>query len=242
MHVTCTNCGARYAVEATAIGPAGRTVQCVRCSHRWFQKPDAPTTLEAPPGATPGPAMDGPATPVRPAVPDFVIRPPAQGAGLPAISPPPDKSRWGTWVAVVIGLVVLLGAAAYAYRGEIKARLPAEWRTLLNVDAVRGLLTSRAKAARPATPIGARLALDVGASKVELVDGRYVVQGEVVNSGTAAGSTRALKLVFRAGEEIVGERTLPLVEGPIAPGGRAGFTLPLDEPPAGTTNIVPTID
>jgi predicted Zn finger-like uncharacterized protein len=229
MHVTCTNCGARYAVEATAIGPAGRTVQCVRCNHRWFQKPDTP-------------AAPKPATPIRPAAPDFVIRPPAQGAGLPALTQPPGKSRWGTWVAVVIGLVVLLGAAAYAYRGEIKARLPSEWRTLLNVDAVRSLLASPAKAARTAAPIRARLTLDVGASKVELVDGRYVVQGEVVNTGGAAGSTRALKLVFRAGEEVLGEHTMPLVEGPIAPGGRASFRLPLDEPPAGTTNIVPTID
>lgn len=233
MHVTCTNCGARYAVEATAIGPAGRTVQCVRCSHRWFQKPDAP--------AAPDAEMDRAAAPIRPPVPDFVIRPPAHGGGLPAVTPPQDRSRWGTWVSVVIGLVVLLGTAAYAYRGEIKARLPSEWRTLLNVDAVRGLLTPRAKAARTAAPVAARLALDVGASKVELVDGRYLVQGEVVNTGTAAGSTRALKLIFRAGEEILAEHTMPLVEGPIAPGGRASFRLPLDEPPAGTTNIVPTI-
>jgi len=236
MHVTCTNCGARYAVEATAIGPAGRTVQCVRCNHRWFQKPDTPGT------STHGPAAHGSAAPVRPAAPDFVIRPPAQGAGLPVVAPPPARSRWGTWLAVVIGLVVLLGAAAYAYRGEIKARLPSEWRTLLNVDAVRGLLTSPAKAARTAAPARARLALDVGASKVELVDGRYVVHGEVVNTGTAAGSTRALKLVFRAGGEILGELIMPLVEGPIAPGGRVSFRLPLDEPPAGTTNIIPSID
>ena len=39
MHVTCPNCGARYAVDPLAIGPAGRTVQCARCSHRWRAAP-----------------------------------------------------------------------------------------------------------------------------------------------------------------------------------------------------------
>jgi len=35
MHVTCSNCGARYIVDPLAIGPTGRTVQCARCNHRW---------------------------------------------------------------------------------------------------------------------------------------------------------------------------------------------------------------
>src|SRR5262245_6655204 len=37
MQVTCPNCRARYAVDPLAIGPAGRMVQCVRCSQRWFE-------------------------------------------------------------------------------------------------------------------------------------------------------------------------------------------------------------
>ena len=230
MHVTCSNCGARYAVDATAIGPTGRTVQCVRCSHRWFQKIE------------PVPAVASPAAPRAPAVPDFVIRPPQSGAGLPALTTPPRKSRWGTWLAVVVGLVVLLGMAGYAYRGEIKARLPAEWRTLLNVDALRGMFSTSAKAARTVPAEGARLGLDIGASRIEFADGRYVVRGEIVNGGNAPGSTRSLRLVFRAGDEVLGEQTLPLVEGPIAPGARTSFSVALDEPPPGTTNIVPTID
>ena len=233
MHVTCSNCGARYAVDATAIGPAGRTVQCVRCNHRWFQK------VETAPPAEPlaAPRVTAPST-----APDFVIRPPAPGAGLPALTTPPRKSRWGTWLSVVIGLVMLLALAGYAYRAEIKARLPAEWRTLLNVDALRGVFSTSAKAARTMPFEGARFGLDVGASKIEFTDGRYVVHGEIVNGGNAPGSTRSLKLVFRAGEEVLGEQTLPLAEGPLAPGARAGFSVVLDEPPPGTTNIVPTID
>ena len=35
---------------------------------------------------------------------------------------------------------------------------------------------------------------------------------------------------------------MPLIEGPIAPGARMSFKLPLDEPPSGATNIIPTVD
>ncbi len=77
---------------------------------------------------------------------------------------------------------------------------------------------------------------------IAVIDGRYVVPGELINTGTAPGSTRRLKLVFRAGEQVLAERAMPLVEGPIAPGARRSFSLPLDEPPSGATNIVPTVD
>jgi hypothetical protein len=64
------------------------------------------------------------------------------------------------------------------------------------------------------------------------------VRGELVNSGRAAGSTSTLKLVFHKGDTVLGERTYPLVEGPLAPGARLGFSQMLDDPPDGTTNIV----
>lgn len=222
MQVTCSNCGARYAVDPTAIGPTGRTVQCVRCNHRWFQE------LDPPPATTGGPADTTPAPSV--AVPDFVIRPPTPGSGLPAVIAPP-KRNWGTWIAAAIVFVVLFGGAGYAYRDAIKSRLPASWRTMLHLDA-----------AAHDTPARAHVGIDMAATKIDLVDGRYVVQGELVNTGTAPGSTSRLKLVFRAGSEILAERALPLIEGPIAPGARMSFSLPLDEPPSGATNIVPTVD
>jgi predicted Zn finger-like uncharacterized protein len=228
MQVTCPNCGARYAVDPLAIGPIGRTVQCARCSHRWFEKvksaPAAPPPRERP-------------------VPDFVIRPPSQyHSGLPVIARPQPRVHWGRWVAALAVLVLVLGAAAFAYREEIGNRLPPEWRAILSLDPVRGLFASPAKAMRPVLPDPARLEIDLAASKVELVDGRYVVRGEVVNSGGSAASTTTLKLVFRKGEDVLGERTYPLIEGPIAAGGRLGFSRPLDDPPDGTTNIVPIVE
>lgn len=228
MQLTCSNCGARYAVDPLAIGPTGRTVQCVRCSHRWFQKPDALPAAATASDSTPAPAT---------AVPDIVIRPSPPGAGLPALTTPPapKKRNWGAWIAYAIVLVVLLGGAGYAYRDQIKARLPASWRTMLHLDA--------ANATQNATQIArARVGIDMATTKIDLIDGRYVVAGELINTGTAPGSTRRLKLVFRAGEQVLAERAMPLVEGPIAPGARRSFTLPLEEPPSGATNIVPTVD
>jgi len=227
MQVTCPNCQARYAVDPLAIGPLGRTVQCVRCQHRWFEK------IEAAPDSPP-------AAPERP-VPDFVMRPQSHyTAGLPAIAEPRPRIHWERWIAAVVMLVLVVGAAAFAYRDEIRATLPAEWRAILGSDAARTLLAS-AKPVRTAEPEQARLEIDMAASKVELVDGRYVVRGEIVNSGGAAASTRTLKLVFRNGDDVLGERAYPLPEGPIAPGARLSFSKPLDDPPDGTTNVVPTV-
>ena len=228
MQVTCPNCGARYAVDPLAIGPTGRTVQCARCSHRWFETikpaPAAPST--PPPSARPAP--------------DFVIRPqPHYSAGLPAIATPRPKIHWRRWATALVVLVFMVGAAAFAYRHEIRSRLPTEWRAILSLEAARGLFASPAKAIPTATP---RLEIDLAASKVELVDGRYVVRGELLNSGRAAASTTALRLVFRKGDDVLGERVYSLVEGPIAPGGRLSFSRPLDDPPDGTTNIVPIVE
>ena len=129
MQVTCPQCGARYAVDPSAIGPSGRTVQCARCSHRWFE------TVEAAPAASPLSPPD-----VRP-VPDFVIRPPSSyHSGLPAIARPPAKSRWGRRLTAILVLLVVLGAATFAYRDEIKRNLPPHWQAYFDLDAIRGLL------------------------------------------------------------------------------------------------------
>jgi predicted Zn finger-like uncharacterized protein len=231
MQVTCPQCGARYAVDPLAIGPTGRTVQCVRCSHRWFEK------IKAAPAVSPSPR------PAERPVPDFVIRPQSHySAGLPAISPPRPTAHWGRWIAALVVLVLVVGTAAVAWRDEIRDRLPAGWSALLSLDAMRGAAAPPGKAMRTAPSDQPRIELDLANSKVELVDGRYVVRGELLNSGRAAGSTSMLKLVFRKGDDVLGERAYPMTEGPIAPGGRLGFSHPFDDPPDGTTNIVPTVE
>jgi predicted Zn finger-like uncharacterized protein len=232
MQVTCPQCGARYAVDPSAIGPSGRTVQCARCSHRWFE------TVKAAPAAPPLPPPDE-----RP-VPDFVIRPQSHySAGLPAISPPRRTVHWDRWIAAAAALILVVGGAAFAWRDEIRDRLPPGWSAFLSLDGARGLFASPAKAMRTtAPPEEARIELDLANSKIELVDGSYVVRGELFNSGRAAGSTSTLKLIFRKDNDVLGERAYPMTEGPIAPGSRLSFSRPFEDPPDGTTNIVPSVE
>jgi predicted Zn finger-like uncharacterized protein len=47
MRIICPNCDAHYEIEASAIPPGGRDVQCSACGHFWFQ----PSAHPAPAGA-----------------------------------------------------------------------------------------------------------------------------------------------------------------------------------------------
>jgi predicted Zn finger-like uncharacterized protein len=219
MQVICPSCGARYAVDPSAIGPIGRTVQCARCHHRWLETIEDATVAALPPRPAGRPA------------PDFVFRPqPHSGAQLPAVTKPRAHARWGRWITAAVVLLAAT-AAAFVYRDEIASQLPSQWHTILSFHA-----------ARAAVPDPPQLEVDMAASQVELVDGHYVVSGELVNWGGQEGSTTSLRLVFRKGEDVLGERVYSLVEGPIAPGGRLSFSWPLDDPPEGTTNIVPIVE
>jgi hypothetical protein len=173
----------------------------------------------APPPASPLPAPS-------PDAPNYV-------ANLPAVIAPKPKVHWGRWATGALALVLAAGAVAFAYRDELKSRLPGQWRTLMAET------TATPKRVQPQGP---RVELDMATSSVELADGRYVVRGQLINAGTAPGSTTVLRLVFRKGDDVLSERTYPLVEGPIAPGQRLSFTRPFDDPPDGTTNVVPSVE
>ena len=225
MLVTCSNCAARYAVDPLAIGPGGRTVECARCHHRWFQRVEAP-----------------------PPPPDLVIRPPTPGvrAQLPAVIEPKPDLGLSRVLAVAVVVVVLLAAAAFAFRQEIMAMVTNEASIGRPVSVAAAPpaqpRSAPAKITMPEPPARAQLEVDLAASRVELVDGRYVVQGEIVNTGQAIGSTSTLKLTFKKDDDVLGERSYSMVEGPIAPGARLGFRQTLDDPPAGTTDIVPAVE
>lgn len=262
MQVACPNCGARYLVDPAAIGPTGRTVQCSRCSHRWFKTIDPPSAPfgEYPPQARP--------------VPDFIIRPQIYGGGLPAIATPRGTPRWVKVVTGIAVLIVLFGGVAFAFKDELLPLLPPNVRQALGIEvtlptaeapaaavspaavpratapaapkpsarAAAPTLTQAPSAATPAESGAIELEVDLAASKVEFTDGHYVVRGEIVNKGKAEASIHALKLLFKKDAVVLGERFYPLFAGPVQPGGRQPFSQILDDPPAGTTDIVPTVE
>ena len=197
-------------------------------------------------------------------MPDLVIRPPSRAASslggnsLPAVIAPPSPFNANRILAASgFALVVVLALAVFVFRNDIVGLLPGEWRHMLQSD-TSGLAVNAASAAPAAVapmvaaapsapppaalPATAKLEIDLAKSKIELVDGRYVVQGEIVNSGRAVGSTRSLTLVFKNQDAVLGKRAFALVRGPIAPGARMPFSQTFDEPPAGTTDVVPTVD
>lgn len=62
MRIICPNCSAQYEVEAAAIPPEGRYVQCSACGHGWLQPSMAPAPAAGPePGGADidAPAADG---------------------------------------------------------------------------------------------------------------------------------------------------------------------------------------
>ena len=193
MEVTCPNCGARYAVDPLAIGPAGRTVQCARCSHRWFE------TIKAAPAASPSPR------PAERPVPDFVIRPQSHySAGLPAISAAAPDSPLGP----------MDRRPSWWCSGGVRCRrLAREIRTgclpgarCASTPARRRRAAPRrsGRSSRPASP----------RDRPRQQQGRtrrwpLLVRGELLNSGRTAGSTSMLKLVFRKGDDVLGERAYP---------------------------------
>lgn len=262
MVVTCPNCRARYAVDPQKIGFSGRTVQCARCSHRWFEKVERPPpalTAAPAPAPEPKPAPERTAAaetaeepeaavasesaptpaPASDPVPEMVIRPTTPGAALPAVIPP--KASLGRRAAIAAGVALLLvGGGVFTFRDELAALIPDE------APATAVPTGTSATAAKPAKPPPAQprpqLEIDLAKSKIDVVEGRYVVRGEVVNNGTTAGSTSQLRVTFKRNDDVLGEKTFPLVEGPLQPGARASFSQVLDDPPAGTTDIVPVIE
>jgi len=121
MQVTCPNCGARYAVDPLAIGPAGRIVQCARCSHRWYQVMTV---------AQPKVAID------TAPVPDVVIRPITPGAGLPAVIEPKPSNHWVMIAAGIGAAIVLLAVTGiFVFRDEIADQIPVELLNLFGLKA-----------------------------------------------------------------------------------------------------------
>ena len=226
MVVTCPNCRSRYAVDPLKIGPAGRTVECARCHHQWHQKVE---------GLTPAP--------------EVVIRPPTTGASLPAVIPPKPALPWRriTAIALFVALLIVL----FAFRGKIATMISYEARASQPLQAAIAAPVSPATlsaANEPAAHTRAtsdarpQIEIDLPNSTIDAVDGHFVVRGQLVNNGRAPGSTTLLRLTFKRNEEVLGERSFPLVEGPLPPGGRTTFSQVLENPPSGTTDIVPAVE
>ncbi len=74
------------------------------------------------------------------------------------------------------------------------------------------------------------------------MNSRYFIRGEILNRGGTAGTPSKLIITYRKGLEVIGWHTYPLTVPAVAPGQRQSFRQQLDNPPAGATDIVPSVE
>jgi predicted Zn finger-like uncharacterized protein len=108
MIITCPDCATRYHLDPVALTPAGRTVRCASCGHRWQARPpaDAPMLVEA-----------------------VVQAPASEALGLRRPGLPPGRQprrsvvHLAAWLAAVV--IIVLGAGGILGRDKIVAAFPA---------------------------------------------------------------------------------------------------------------------
>lgn len=220
MILSCPKCGTRFAVDARAIGAAGRRVKCSRCAEIWFAEADS-SELEAMADVLPPP---GPALRIEP-------RPIPPGSGLPALrgpQPPPKSSRLG-WLAFAATVLVLLGGS-YVGRDAITAAWPPAARLYTAV----GLAPQHG---------GDTLELSVAPARRETVDGVaiVVIEGSVRNRTSEERAVPPLRASARAGDgtELYGWG-FNAARTRLKPGETSSFTTRLDRPVTGAADIAVT--
>lgn len=251
MQLICPSCDSRFLVPDTAVGPAGRVVECGQCRHRWRVLPPAggegaAAPQEAPAEAAAGLATaragapDGPQLGVKPAGPSLSAGEPRRNPQLKAAAidaagrrarggPGAGRRKTGGWgVAVGWGIfalvIVALVLGAVLERERVMAWAPSTT-PLYQMVGLAG--------AAPAEPVA--LQLQQVRSDRKQIDGvtTLVIEGEIHNptSRTVTVPPLVATLTDPDGAELKRWVFAARVEN-LPPGGRARFETSTDDPPS----------
>ncbi len=236
MIITCPNCETQFNVDAAAFIPNGRTVRCAKCSHKWTQRP--PEGDEAPAGAaddepSPAPAPAPAATPPDAEdddldddedIPEIVERP-----VVPDAAPPRRRSRAaaiGSWAALVLVVVAILGGAFFARQPIVGLWPPAG-----QLYALIGFPV--------ASPYDG---LEIGEPALKQTrEGEstvLVVSGEIANTSEDVREVPRLRVALLnvRGDEIT-NWSFTATAAALAPGDATGFTTSYRDPPENARGV-----
>lgn len=131
MILTCPACQTRYHVDAAKFPPLGRSVRCARCSNVWHA--DAEEEAPAPDAFASEPSFEAPQAPVGEAYAQSFVRDPEpqdHDVSWQDSPPAPAGKFWqrpwfltAGW-AVLIAMVLVIGAIASVYRHQVVAAWP----------------------------------------------------------------------------------------------------------------------
>jgi predicted Zn finger-like uncharacterized protein len=259
MILTCPECSTRFQIPAESLGE-GRRVRCSRCSHRWFQAPEAeepaaeaaPSTPEPP---SPEPEDEAAAAPVAEAEPPEpeddvqVGAAEAEHEGAPAepadpfadVPPPPraaraalrrDEDESGSRFATVLWVVLFLTVAGVVGSAiGFRQAVMAKWPAAEALYDTVGLGPEP-----PGAGLGLRNVRWKAGTQADVAILR--VEGEVANlSDTVRAVPEIEGIIFDKAEKELQRWTFTAPEARLLPGENVSFVTELKNPAAGAARL-----
>ena len=228
MILTCPSCSTRFAVKNEALGDAGRDVRCGKCSHKWFQAPEADAAPEAVAPAPeaveaeapqPEPVAEAMAAPV----PSEEDRPPIRRVTTvaPAKRGPKVGAQAVGWAALAAVVVLVVGGAALLRDSIVDAWPPAR---LLYTTI--GLPVGAASLGLEIRNVRRSSVEEGGATKL-------VLEGEIVNMSGQVKRVPMVRVVLRDdANAALAEWIFQATDVNMIPQEIIAFTTTLADPPA----------
>ncbi|HUZ71846.1 MAG TPA: DUF3426 domain-containing protein [Stellaceae bacterium] len=222
MILTCPACSVRYLVDPAALGAGGRMVRCARCGHTWRQAPPADALLPA------DPPLRAEPPPPRETAPSVAAN---ERIRLPALARPPR--RWGrglAWAAVLVAVIVGLGAGAIYERDRVASLVP-------------GTAPLFALAGFPVSEGARGLVFRNVTTSRDMENGlpALVIKGEVANVSSVARTVPKLVATLRDSDEHALQRqsfTAPAER--LLPGESVAFQTSIAQPAEAAAGVVVT--